>query len=368
MPRLVKTIASLVVCAAGAHVLGQGTTPFKLGTFDLNGRTFVGVVLKDSAVIDLAEASAALKTPAAKVPMPSDMKDLIARYDNGVRARIGEILANTKQLEAGGRPTFVHPLKTVKTLPPIMYPTTMLNVAVNYRAHAAEMAGGAAKAGGPAPGDALPGTTSAPGIWERKPDDRRWNPYMFFKSPTIVIADGEAIRLPVGRTSIDWECELGVVLSRTADHVPIERAADYIFGYTLENDVSDRAGRGDTRHGSDWVLGKNHDTFAPMGPFIVPKEFVPNPQNLQVKFTLNGQVMQDANTSLMIHSVNELVSYGSNILTLRPGDVIATGSPAGVGSARNPPIFFKAGDVSVCSYEGIGTLTNPIVAPRAAAK
>ena len=115
--------------------------------------------------------------------------------------------------------------------------------------------------------------------------------------------NGEAIRLPVGRTSIDWECELGVVLGRTADHVPIDRASDYIFGYTLENDVSDRAGRGDTRHGSDWVLGKNHDTFAPMGPFIVPKEFVPNPQNMQVKFTLNGQVMQDANTSLMIHSV-----------------------------------------------------------------
>ena len=249
-----------------------------------------------------------------------------------------------------------------------MYPTTMLNVAVNYRAHAAEMAGGAAQAGGLAQGDALPGTTSAPGIWERKPDDKRWNPYMFMKSPSIVIASGEAIRLPVGRERIDWECELGVVFGRTADHVPAERAGDYIFGYTLENDVSDRGGRGDTRHGSDWVLQKNHDTFAPMGPFIVPKEFVPNPQNLQVTFTLNGQVMQDANTSLMIHSVYELVSYGSHILPLRPGDVLATGSPAGVGSARKPPIFFKAGDVSVCTYAGIGTLTNPIVAPRAPAR
>jgi 2-keto-4-pentenoate hydratase/2-oxohepta-3-ene-1,7-dioic acid hydratase in catechol pathway len=112
------------------------------------------------------------------------------------------------------------------------------------------------------------------------------------------------------------------------------------------------------------VLGKNHDTFAPMGPFIVPKEFVPNPQNLPVKFTLNGQVMQDANTSLMIHSVLELISYGTHILSLRPGDVIATGSPAGVGSARKPPIFFKPGDVSVCTYEGIGTLTNPIVGAK----
>lgn len=369
MSRLAKTLTALVVCAAGVHVLGQGVMPFKLGTFDQNGRTFVGVVVKDAIVIDLAQASAALKTPAAKAAAPTDMKDLIARYDNGVRARIGEILANTKSIEGAGRPAYVHDLAALKTLPPIMYPTTMLNVAVNYRAHAAEMAGGATtQAGGLAQGDALPGTTSAPGIWERKPDDKRWNPYMFFKSPTIVIADREAIRMPVGRTNIDWECELGVVLGRTADHVPAERAADYIFGYTLENDVSDRGGRGDTRHGSDWVLQKNHDTFAPMGPFIVPKEFVRDPQNLQVKFTLNGQLMQDANTSLMIHSVYELLSYGSHILTLRPGDVLATGSPAGVGSARKPPIFFKAGDVSVCTYEGIGTLTNPIVAPRTASR
>ncbi len=108
MTRLVKSIAAIAVCAAGTNVFGQGATPFKLGTFEQNGRAFVGVVIKDSAVIDLAQASAALKTPAAKVAMPSDMKDLIARYDTGVRARIGEILANTKQLEAGGRPAFVH--------------------------------------------------------------------------------------------------------------------------------------------------------------------------------------------------------------------------------------------------------------------
>ena len=324
---------SVACCAvlgiATAFLGAQTATPFKLGTFQRQNTTFVGIVLRDTVVIDLAAAHTAIANPVSSVAAPSDMKDLIARYDNGLRARIVEIVRTVGDT----RPAYVYDVGALKILPPIMYPTTMLNVAVNYRAHAAEMAGGAPQAGGPAPGDALPGTTSAPGIWERKPDDKRWNPYMFFKSPTIVIADGEAIRLPVGRTSIDWECELGVVLGRTADHVPIDRAGDYIFGYTLENDVSDRAGRGDTRHGSDWVLGKNHDTFAPMGPFIVPKEFVPNPQNMQVKFTLNGQVMQDVNTSLVIHSVVELVSYGSNILTLRPGDVIATGSPAGVGSA-----------------------------------
>ncbi len=362
MTRLVMVLAATLLSIA-SDGFGQGTQPFKLGTFEQGGRTFVGIVLKESIVIDFAQASSALKTPASTISPPVDMKDLIARYDTGVRARIIEVLLNTKPLEGAGRPSFVHDLKALRTLPPIMYPTTMLNVAVNYRAHGAEMAGGAPPAGGPAPGDALPGTTSAPGIWERKADDKRWNPYMFMKSPAAVIATGEAIRLPVGRTQIDWECELGVVIGRTANHVPIERAGDFIFGYTLENDVSDRAGRGDTRHGSDWLLGKNHDTFAPMGPFITPKEFVPTPQNMPVRFTLNGQLMQDANTSLMIHTIVEQVSYGSHIITLRPGDVIATGSPAGVGSARKPPIFFKPGDVAVCTYEGIGTLTNPIVGP-----
>jgi 2-keto-4-pentenoate hydratase/2-oxohepta-3-ene-1,7-dioic acid hydratase in catechol pathway len=103
-----------------------------------------------------------------------------------------------------------------------------------------------------------------------------------------------------------------------------------------------------------------------MGPFIVPKEFVPNVQKLSIKFTLNGQLMQDANTSLMIHDVPEQVSFASHITTLRPGDVIATGSPAGVGSARNPPVFLKPGDLSVCTYESIGTLTNPVAGPATA--
>jgi 2-keto-4-pentenoate hydratase/2-oxohepta-3-ene-1,7-dioic acid hydratase in catechol pathway len=260
----------------------------------------------------------------------------------------------------------VYDVKAIKILPPIMFPRNMLNMAVNYREHAVEMAhdfavGAGAKAAG-GPGMALEGTTSAPGIWERKPDDKRWNPYAFLKSPSAVIGEGEAVRLPKGRTQIDWECEMGVVIGRRASNVTVERAGDYIFGYTLELDVSDRGGRGDTRHGSDWLIAKSHDTFAPMGPFITPKEFVPDPQKLKITYTLNGQVMQDSNTALMIHNVYETVSYGSNILTLVPGDVIATGSPAGVGSARKPPIFLKTGDISVCTYEGVGTLTNPVAA------
>ena len=143
--------------------------------------------------------------------------------------------------------------------------------------------------------------------------------------------------------------------------MPVSQAANYIFGYTLENDVSDRGGRGDARYGSDWVVSKNHDTFAPLGPFITPKEFVPDPQKLKIRFTLNGQVMQEANTSFMIHTVFEQIAYTSNIMSLRPGDVIATGTPAGVGSARVPPVYFKPGDRSECTYDGIGTLRNPVV-------
>lgn len=178
---------------------------------------------------------------------------------------------------------------------------------------------------------------------------------------------GEAIRIPPSRPNIDWECELGVVIGREADHVPLARAADYIFGYTLQNDVSDRGGRGDQRFGSDWLLMKNRATFAPLGPFITPKEFIPDARNMRVRFTLNGQVMQDSNTSYMIHDVFEQIVYGSNILPLRPGDVIATGSPAGVGSARNPPIFLKNGDRTECTYDGVGVLRNPVVGPSAAA-
>src|SRR4029450_5029558 len=129
----------------------------------------------------------------------------------------------------------------------------------------------------------------------------------------------------------------------------------YIVVSTPESAVSQRQGRGDPRFGgSDWLVGKSHDTFAPLGPSIVPKEFVADPQKLSIRFSLNGKVMQEASSALMIHTVMEQVSYASHILTLRPGDVIATGTPAGVGSARTPPIYLKPGDLSVCSYEGVG--------------
>ena len=306
-----KRVAVAATCAgllaAGVILSAQAPAPFKLGTFQLQNRTFIGIVVRDTQVIDFAAADSVIGR--GRVAAPADMKQLIERYDAGVRERIYAVVKSVTSAQ-GARPNYVHELSSLKTLPPIMYPMTLLNAAVNYREHGEEMdrrAGQPQAAGAPPPGTALPGTKSAPGIWERKPGDTRWNPYAFLKAPSAIVGEGDAIRIPKGRTQIDWECELGVVVSKMASQVPVAQAANYIFGYTNEMDVSDREGRGDSRYGSDWLIGKSHDTFAPMGPFITPKEFVPNPQNLPVKFSLNGKLMQDATTQLMIHDVFELV-------------------------------------------------------------
>lgn len=381
MQRLILAVAAASTAGA-AFVAGQTPAPFQvpgggraavaytLGTFEREGRTFVGIVLRDAVVIDYPianqevarfEANFRNREQPPRVASPTDMRDLIARYNAGLRERTAYLARMLNGLNGLARPAYVYDLATVKTLPPVM-PGAILNAAVNYRAHGEEMAArDASVAQGPPQGSAPPGTRSAPGIWERRPDDTRWNPYLFLKSPYAVIADGQAIRLPEGRTEIDWECELGVVIGREAKKVPVAQAADYIFGYTIQNDVSDRGGRGDNRLGIDWLIGKSPDTSAPLGPFIVPKEFAGDPRKLGITFTLNGELMQDANTALMIHDVYELTAYGSNIMTLRPGDIIGTGTPAGVGSARTPPVYLKPGDRAVCTYEGVGTLSNPVV-------
>jgi 2-keto-4-pentenoate hydratase/2-oxohepta-3-ene-1,7-dioic acid hydratase in catechol pathway len=347
------TLAGLSLLLAGAAPAQQAAEPFKVGTFQRGNTPFVGVVVRDSTVIDL---NASID---GNGPRVEGMKDLIARYDATVRAQILDAIRRSGRGQYG----WMHRLSALKILPPIMYPTTMLNVAVNYAEHDIEMARGRLLGtAAPTAGKALEGTTSAPGIWERASDDWRWNPYMFMKSPGVIVAHGENVKIPPKRVKVEWECELGVVIGRVTDRPSVERAGDYIFGYTLENDMSDRDGRGDARHGSDWVISKNHDTFAPMGPFITPKEFLPNVLRMKMTFVLNGTELQTGTTAQMIHNVFEQVAYASHIMTLRPGDVLATGTPPGVGSARTPPILLKAGDRMSCSYEGVGTLSNPVVA------
>jgi 2-keto-4-pentenoate hydratase/2-oxohepta-3-ene-1,7-dioic acid hydratase in catechol pathway len=337
--------AGLAVAIGVASPTAQTATPYKLGMFEQNGRSFVGMVLNDTAVVDLSRAN---------VSAPATLKQLIAGWD----AKTGAALA-----ALAAKPGTTIPVKQLKTLPPIPDPSALLNAAVNYSEHGVEMTGQATVA---ASADKVDPKVAQgiPSYWARKPGDPRHNPYYFLKAPVSITGNGDPIILPKGRTQIDWECELNIVIGRTAKYVKAENAAEYIFGYTLDNDVSDRGGRADGRHGSDWVLGKSHDTFFPMGPYVVPRQFVPNPQKLAIKFSLSGKVMQDSSTDRMTHNVYELVEYASHLMTLRPGDMISSGSPAGVGTARGTPIYFKDGDVSTCTIESIGTLENTVRAEK----
>jgi 2-keto-4-pentenoate hydratase/2-oxohepta-3-ene-1,7-dioic acid hydratase in catechol pathway len=206
-----------------------------------------------------------------------------------------------------------------------------------------------------------------PGIWERAPGDARAdNPYLFLKSPTVVVGANDDVIIPRGRTQIDWECEFAVVVGRKAQDVSVAAAPDYVFGYSIEFDVSDRGGRGDRRMGGgpDWLVQKNHDTFGPIGPFVVPKEFVPDPRNVRHYFQLNGEIKQDSNTSRMEYDLWEMLSYGSSIMTLRPGDLISLGSPSGTNIERENPRWMQAGDTGVCVVEGIGEQRHKIVAQQ----
>jgi 2-keto-4-pentenoate hydratase/2-oxohepta-3-ene-1,7-dioic acid hydratase in catechol pathway len=366
MRRLIAACALSTVIAGAEIVTAQqarsGRQPFKLGTFERSGRAFVGIVVRDAQVIDFAEANAAYErrnASASKVRPPVDMKELIERYDTGVKDRIGALVADMMAAPTGTT-AFVYDVKSLKVLPPVR-PAVILNAGGNYEEHSQGIAQQQQRAGAAA--EPTSAAVTAPGIWERKAGDTRDNPYLFLKSPSVVIGAYDPIKIPAGRTQIDFECEFDTVIGKAAKRVPIERAADYIFGYTIQIDVSDRGGRGDRKMGgSDWLIGKNHDTFGPLGPYIVPREFMPDPKNVRHTFTLNGQVMQDSTTSRMSHNVYELLHYASNILTLNAGDVISGGSPAGTNIERAEPRWMRAGDTAVCTIEGIGTQTHSVVA------
>jgi 2,4-didehydro-3-deoxy-L-rhamnonate hydrolase len=366
------SIAPLVF-AIGVAACGTATdaqsggppVPFKLGTFERGGQAFVGLVVKDAQVADIGPANAAFEAASASAPklaVPGDMKQLIAGYENGWRDRLSAIAREVST--ARSAPSYVYAVDTLKVLPPVR-PSLILNAGGNYVEHSEGIAAQQRRAGAaPTPTSSA---TSAPGIWERKPDDTRDNPYLFQKSPTVVVGAKDPIVVPRGRTNIDFECEFAVVIGKTAKYVPTARALDHIFGYTVQIDVSDRGGRGDRKMGgSDWLVGKNHDTFGPLGPYVVPKEFVKDPMNIRHTFTLNGDVMQDSNTSRMSHNIFELLEYASNILTLSPGDVISGGSPAGTNIERAEPRWMRAGDTAVCTIEGIGTQSHPVVAESSA--
>jgi 2-keto-4-pentenoate hydratase/2-oxohepta-3-ene-1,7-dioic acid hydratase in catechol pathway len=189
-------------------------------------------------------------------------------------------------------------------------------------------------------------------------------PYMFLKLRNTVIGPGETIRMPPETSQLDWEIELAAVIGKTCRRVPVEQALDAVAGYTILNDVSarDLNVRGDYPFKFDWFQGKCHDTFAPLGPWIVPAWQVEDPQAVHLHLEVNGQAMQDDTTANMIWTVREQISYLSTIVTLEPGDVIATGTPTGVGMGRG--VFLKDGDRIEATIRGIGTLGNPVRAEK----
>ncbi len=188
------------------------------------------------------------------------------------------------------------------------------------------------------------------------------NPILFIKNPAAVQNPGDPILLPTHLVSdsVDYECELAVIIGKTAKNVSKENAFDYVLGYTCANDVSARDWQ-KNGGGGQWCRGKTFDTFCPLGPVLVTTDEIANPNALGIKTILNGQTVQDWNTNDMIFDVPTLIAFLSADTTLLPGTVIITGTPQGVGMARKPPLFMKSGDSVTIEIEGIGSLTNPVV-------
>jgi len=213
---------------------------------------------------------------------------------------------------------------------PVPRPGKVICIGLNYRDHAAE---------------------------SNMPVPER--PVLFSKFSTSVIGPGEPVVIPGTSEQVDYEAELAVVIGRQAKRVSAADAYHYVLGYTVFNDVTAR----DFQFADgQWQRGKSCDTFAPMGQTIVTTDEIPDPHKLSIKLLLNGQTMQDSNTSQLIFGVPQLIQFITESVTLEPGDVIATGTPPGVGFARQPPVFLRPGDVMEVKIEGIGELGNPIVA------
>jgi 2-keto-4-pentenoate hydratase/2-oxohepta-3-ene-1,7-dioic acid hydratase in catechol pathway len=309
--------ASPALFTAEQQPLGAAATsaePFKLGTFEIEGEPRVGLVLQDKYVVELNAANRLLEISPQYPHMPMP-------------------------------------------LAPLMYPGKILNAAGNFYSHLNE--------------------TGTPEEQKKAAEERRAKrgvPYLFLKpAEGAVIGQGDAIVLPTGRDRIDWEVELSTVIGRAAKYVPATEAEQHIFGYMMMLDISDRGGRppGGFSGGTDWFVGKGHDTFAPMGPWIVPKEFYGDPmKRLRQTLSVGTTQMQEATAGDMIHSVYEVIEYASSIITLFPGDVVNAGTSGGVGmgtAVRGKATFLKPGDEVVATIDGIGTLRLQVKAETAPA-
>ena len=351
----------LVVLAAPAGLQAQAmesAEPFKVGTFQIDGEAVVGLVLRDSLIVDIGAANTELELDSGypRLAMPADMLELIGRYEYGLKYRLYEIVndlvAGNRLLE-GARAAYVHPVDDVRILAPILYPSKLMNAAVNFYTHACE---GCTE-------EELKART-------RERQENRGVPYLFLK-PTrgAIIGTGEDIVMPYGRDRIEWEVEMAIVFGRTGKYISASRAYDHVFGYMVAVDISDRGGRppGGFRAALDWFVGKGHDTFAPHGPWIVPKEFYGDPmERLHQTLVIDGVTVQEARAGDMIHNIPELIEYASSLITVFPGDVLQSGTSGGTGAGRVQRAtgsgYLQAGETISASIEGIGTLTHTVVA------
>ncbi len=312
----------------------------RLVTFVVDSRQRVGAFGRDEADPGPGAVPWDLTAAAERAgePLPS-LADALAAGPAGLE-RLDSLLARARREGLAAPPGF-------RLGPPLPRPGKLICAAGNYQEHLRE--GGAASV-----------------------DKARTTPRLFLKPATAVIGPGEPIAIPPWSDAVDWELELGVVIGRRGRHIPAREALGYVAGYVVFNDVSARrltvaAGRQPRPWDEffDWLHGKWFDTFAAMGPALVTADEVPDPHRLQLRLTVNGQTCQDASTEAMIFRVEELISFASNLMTLEPGDVLATGTPSGVGDARG--LYLRPGDVVEGTITGLGTLRNPVVAGPAEA-
>jgi 2-keto-4-pentenoate hydratase/2-oxohepta-3-ene-1,7-dioic acid hydratase in catechol pathway len=286
----------------------------------------VGCLLTDNLILDFCEALSAHEKNLEVPADPISWFDLDGPWLSALRTLQDRIWQDFER-PGGTSKALVH-RDQVQLLAPVLRPGKLICVGLNYRDHAAE--------------SNMPIPES---------------PVIFSKFTTAVVGSDQPVLLPTTSNKVDYEAELAVVIGRRAKHVQREQALDYVLGYTCFNDISAR----DFQFADgQWQRGKSCDTFAPMGPYIATSDEIRDPHNLSIKLRLNGQTMQDSNTDQLIFGVPELIAFLSETITLEPGDVIATGTPPGVGFARNPPVFLKRGDRMEVEIEGLGALVNTV--------
>jgi 2,4-diketo-3-deoxy-L-fuconate hydrolase len=321
--------------------------PFKLGTFarSSRGKPFTAIVLDDKAV-SLPQACKA--SGLGKAIARSSIQQLLADWDANF-ATLQEIVAF---LEREGSGVDSRPVAKLKARPPVGSPGKMFYAAQNFQEHVNEMLrAGMTPAGGPQ----FTGEKSTS------------QPYLFLKAPSALAGAYDDIEIPRDMKKIDWEAEIACVITKPGKRIKAEQALDHVAGWMTTNDVSARdlqvrADRPGLR--SDWLNGKSHDRFAPMGPFLVPRAFVKDHMNLFIRLTVNGEVKQNGNTSQFIFTPEEQIEYASGILSLQSGDIFVCGTCGGVGQGTNT--FLNAGDVMETEVEGLGRMRNRFVAEASA--